>query len=146
MPEVVTLTHTQTYPLSAIDEVAKELLVAVGAARCLVFVGEMGAGKTTLIKAIGRALGVAETMASPTFSLVNEYANAEGKPVYHFDFYRLKNEAEALDLGIEEYFDSGHWCLIEWGERIPHLLPTHYYNIDLKLIDAQTRAIRYGKH
>ena len=127
-------------------EVLKNINLSCKKGECIALIGPNGCGKTTLIKAIGRALGVAETMASPTFSLVNEYANAEGKPVYHFDFYRLKNEAEALDLGIEEYFDSGHWCLIEWGERIPHLLPIHYYNIDLKLIDAQTRAIRYGKH
>ena len=95
------------------------------------FEGAMGAGKTTLIKALCRALGVVSLVQSPTFSIVNEYTTHEGKPVYHFDCYRLRNEAEALDFGIEEYFDSGSYCFVEWPERITALWPATYYQIRL---------------
>lgn len=102
------------------------------------FEGDMGVGKTTLIKAICRALGVVSTVQSPTFSIVNEYTTHEGKPVYHFDCYRLRNEVEALDIGIEEYFDSGDYCFIEWPERIASLWPATYYQIRLSA-DADGR-------
>jgi len=83
----------------------------------------MGAGKTTLIKAVCEALGVKDTISSPTFSIVNEYRAADGKKIYHFDFYRIKSENEAYDMGYEDYFYSGAYCFIEWPEKIASLLP-----------------------
>ena len=109
--------------VSDLPTVAEKILERTGSSRIIVFYGEMGAGKTTLIKAICRKLGVEGTVSSPTFSLVNEYISRQGKKIYHFDFYRLKNETEALDIGCEEYFASGNYCFIEWPEKIKHLLP-----------------------
>lgn len=85
--------------------------------------GEMGAGKTTFIKAICRELGVIEVMSSPTFSIVNEYASTSGETIYHFDFYRLESESEAYNAGLHEYFDSGNYCFVEWPEKVPSILP-----------------------
>lgn len=98
----------------------------------ILFEGPMGAGKTTLIKEVCRQLGVKDNVSSPTFSLVNEYAGADGKLIYHFDFYRLNEEREALDIGALEYFDSGKICLIEWPSMIPNLLPEHYLLVTLQ--------------
>lgn len=100
----------------------------------------MGAGKTTLIKELCKGLGTTDTVTSPTFSIVNEYHTAKGK-IYHFDFYRLKNQTEALDMGYEEYFYDGAYCFIEWPEKIPDLLPQHYSNISLKVLDDGARQI-----
>lgn len=92
----------------------------------------MGAGKTTLIKEICLQLGVQENVSSPTFALVNEYEADKGKLIYHFDFYRINHEREALDIGAPEYFDSGRLCLIEWPSMIPNLLPEHYLLVTLQ--------------
>lgn len=85
--------------------------------------GEMGAGKTTLVKSLLRALGSDDTVSSPTFALVNQYRLRDGSPVYHFDFYRIDDPGEAFDMGYEEYFYSGALCLVEWPERVEGLLP-----------------------
>ncbi|MEJ8801518.1 tRNA (adenosine(37)-N6)-threonylcarbamoyltransferase complex ATPase subunit type 1 TsaE [Pontibacter sp. H249] len=98
----------------------------------ILFEGPMGAGKTTLIKEVCYQLGVKDNVSSPTFSLVNEYAGANGKLIYHFDFYRLNEEREAVDIGALEYFDSGRTCLIEWPSMIPNLLPEHYLLVTLQ--------------
>jgi len=98
-----------------------------------VFDGEMGAGKTTLIKAIGQQMGIIDTMQSPTYSIVNEYQDDKGEAYYHFDFYRLKNETEAMDMGYEEYFYDKNYCFIEWASKIPHLIPTNYLKIAIIL-------------
>lgn len=132
--------------LDELDTVAHRLLAEAGrfsaSARTVwLFVGEMGAGKTTLIKALCRALGVVNMVQSPTFSIVNEYTTHEGKSVYHFDCYRLRNEAEALDIGIEEYFDSGNYCFIEWPERITALWPAAYYIIRITADADQGRTV-----
>lgn len=95
--------------------------------------GAMGSGKTTLIKQMCLELGVNENISSPTFALVNEYRDAEKNIIYHFDFYRLKSESEAFDLGYEEYFYSGNKCLIEWPEKIPNLIPASHFIINLKV-------------
>ena len=87
-----------------------------------IFDGEMGAGKTTLIKSICKNLGVFDEVSSPTFSIVNEYKTVDGKTVYHFDFYRIKSIEEAYDMGVEDYFSSGNICLIEWPEKIKEIL------------------------
>ena len=100
----------------------------------------MGAGKTTLIKLLCEYLGTAEPVTSPTFSIVNEYIGKANK-MYHFDFYRLKNQTEALDLGYEEYFYSGSYCFIEWPEKIPDLLPEHYVSIAITLTGKNSRQI-----
>ncbi len=108
--------------------------------KILLFYGEMGAGKTTFIKAFCAALGVEDTVSSPTFSIVNEYHYPQGI-IYHFDFYRLKNQTEALDLGMEEYLDSGEYCLIEWPEKIPDLLPENYLKISIEVQPDQQRKL-----
>ena len=110
--------------------------------------GEMGAGKTTFAKAICAFWGVAETVSSPTFSIVNEYQSANGEIIYHFDFYRIKDEAEAEDIGATEYFYSGKRCLIEWPIKIPHLIPSKHLKIELLLGDGNERIFRitpYGE-
>ena len=109
------------FNLQELTFVAKEILRNVPN-KTLLFYGTMGVGKTTLIKELSKQLGVTDVINSPTFSLVNEYEIIKDK-IYHFDFYRIKSEEEALDIGIEEYFFSGHWNLIEWPENISNLLP-----------------------
>ncbi|MFM8738620.1 MAG: tRNA (adenosine(37)-N6)-threonylcarbamoyltransferase complex ATPase subunit type 1 TsaE [Cytophagales bacterium] len=146
MPELALHLQTKTFHITHLAEVTSELIAAFDGFTCVLLEGEMGAGKTTLAKEIGRQLGVNETMASPTFSILNEYETEQGDSIYHFDFYRIQNETEAVDMGVEEYVDSGNLCLIEWPEKIPNLLPPIYFKIQLRQIDAQTREIRYGKH
>lgn len=141
-----TFFQTKSFNITEIHDIACELLEAKGQLNCVVLNGEMGAGKTTLAKAIGHQLGVRETMTSPTFSIVNEYKTIQGQLIYHFDFYRLSSEAEAFAMGIEEYLDSGNLCLMEWANKIPTLLPPTYFEIELIPIDAHTRTIHYGKH
>lgn len=109
--------------------------------RIFLFYGEMGAGKTTLIKHLCEYLGTTEPVTSPTFSIVNEYIGSNGQKIYHFDFYRLKNQTEALDMGYEEYFYSGAFCFIEWPEKIPDLLPEHYISIKINQLDNNLRQI-----
>jgi tRNA threonylcarbamoyladenosine biosynthesis protein TsaE len=128
--------------LSELPEVAKKILnFAENSPKVWLFQGEMGAGKTTLIKALGKALGVADTIQSPTYSLVNEYISPTAGKIYHFDLYRLKHETEALDFGIEEYLDSGHYCWIEWAERIPNLLPTDCLTVKITVEDEKELLI-----
>ncbi|MBC8153977.1 MAG: tRNA (adenosine(37)-N6)-threonylcarbamoyltransferase complex ATPase subunit type 1 TsaE [Bacteroidetes bacterium] len=119
------------HQLDELDAVAQHLLNEGGRCSVWLFEGEMGAGKTTLIKALCRGLGVVSMVQSPTFALVNEYTTRAGESVYHFDCYRLRNEAEALDIGIEEYFDSGAHCFVEWPERIESLWPPTYYRVQI---------------
>lgn len=120
-----------------LDRVARQVLEACGEKRVLAFYGEMGAGKTTLIKVMCSALGVTGTTSSPTFSIVNEYESGNGEPVYHFDFYRVKKSAEAFDIGFPDYAASGHWCFIEWPERIEEFLPADVINIKLEVVGAE---------
>ncbi len=129
------------FSIEEIQEVAQKIL-AEKPNKVIVFNGQMGAGKTTLIKALAKELGVRNTTSSPTFSLINEYDAAHNQCVYHFDVYRLKSEAEALDMGIEDYLYSGHWCFIEWAEKIPNLLPDHYSTIDLSITVEGKRDLR----
>lgn len=108
------------------------MLKEFGEERFFAFFGKMGVGKTTLIKALCDQLGVKETVCSPTFAIINEYTTAEGEPVYHFDFYRLKSVEEAFDIGYEEYFYSGAFCFTEWTEKIESLLPEHYVRVEIE--------------
>src|SRR3954463_14989598 len=105
--------------LNDLPEVARAFIKDAKNAKIWLFKGEMGAGKTTFIKVLGQAFGVVDAMSSPTFSIVNEYLTKDEKKIYHFDFYRIRNEAEAYDIGTEEYFYSGNQCFIEWPEKIP---------------------------
>ena len=110
--------------------------------KVVVLEGQMGSGKTTLIKSICECLGVIDQISSPTFSLINEYSLNES-PIYHFDCYRLKNIDEAYDFGAEEYIDSGSFCFIEWPEKIDKMLPLHYHEISISIISSDTRKITF---
>lgn len=120
------------FTLDEIGQVAQKIL-ALKPHKVILFHGDMGAGKTTLIKTLSKALGVSNATSSPTFSLVNEYEAANGELVYHFDVYRLNSESEAYDMGIDEYLYSGEWCFIEWAEKIPSLIPSEHSTITIKV-------------
>lgn len=128
------------FSLSQIEAVAKQILEQ-NPNKVILFHGEMGIGKTTLIKALANELGVKETTSSPTFSLVNEYQTTNNQTVYHFDFYRLNNETEALDMGADEYLYSGNWCFIEWAEKIPNLIPESHSTISISLLSDGSRSL-----
>ena len=127
--------------LDELPEAAAQLLEHAGHHRIFLFYGEMGAGKTTLIKSLCNLLEVEDTVSSPTFSIVNEYSGNKGT-VYHFDFYRIKTESEALDLGYEDYFYSGNYCFIEWPEKIPNLLPDEFVELKLLQTSQNERVIK----
>jgi tRNA threonylcarbamoyladenosine biosynthesis protein TsaE len=126
--------------ISELPSVASAILNYSSGHKIFLFYGDMGSGKTTLIKSICDYLGTTEAVTSPTFSIVNEYVGKDGN-IYHFDFYRLKNQTEALDMGYEEYLYSGAYCLIEWPEKIPGLLPDHYIRVQIKVPDNNSRQI-----
>jgi tRNA threonylcarbamoyladenosine biosynthesis protein TsaE len=132
------------YNLESLDEVARKVAGFAKKEHIFLFYGEMGAGKTTLIKSLCKVLGSDENVSSPTFSIVNEYPLPAGK-IYHFDFYRLKNQVEALDMGCEEYFYSGGYCFIEWPEKIPDLLPEHFIKIEIEVRADNERVITLHK-
>jgi tRNA threonylcarbamoyladenosine biosynthesis protein TsaE len=129
---------------SSLPAMAQQIIDYAGNNRIFLFYGDMGAGKTTLIKALCYALGSGDNITSPTFAIVNEYAAKQGK-IYHFDFYRLKNQNEALDLGSDEYFYSGNYCFIEWPEKIPDILPANYVKIVIKVMPDNLRHISLDK-
>jgi tRNA threonylcarbamoyladenosine biosynthesis protein TsaE len=128
------------FSLDEIKNVARQV-VASNPNKVILFHGEMGAGKTTFIKQLAKELGVTGATSSPTFSLVNEYETTSNQLVYHFDFYRLKHETEALDMGVDEYLYSGHWCFIEWAEQIPNLVPETHSVITIKELPDGRRAL-----
>ena len=119
----------------AIDFIIKNIT-----SKTLLFNGVMGSGKTTLIKNLVNRLGCEDNVSSPTFSIVNEY-KVKGSTVYHFDFYRIENEFEALDIGLEDYISKNNWCLIEWSEKIPNLIPSNVNYINFKVLKDNTRTI-----
>ena len=130
---------TIQYSLDKIEEAAKKLIASCNT-KILLFQGPMGSGKTTLIAAILKVLGCDSKASSPSLSIVNEYP-LEDDIVYHFDFYRIKNQREALDIGVEEYFFSGHWNLIEWPEKIENLVPKHRTLVRLCVLSNNTRTL-----
>lgn len=132
--------------LEDLEDVAQEIVTLLGAYKVWLFRGEMGAGKTTLIKKVGAAAGVLETMSSPTFAIVNEYAGGTFEKIYHFDFYRIEKEIEAIDIGVEEYFYSGYPCLVEWPEKIPSLIPLQHAEITIQVDTNTKRTIAIAVH
>lgn len=133
------------YTIQELDKASTKILEHT-CSKTLCFYGEMGAGKTTLIKALVRSLGGGDQANSPTFGIVNEYQNQKGGLLgYHFDFYRLESEEEALDLGLEDYFSQDAWVFIEWPEKIGTHLPENYTRISLEILDPVTRQIQITK-
>jgi tRNA threonylcarbamoyladenosine biosynthesis protein TsaE len=129
------------FSLDQIKEVATQILAA-NPKKIILFNGEMGVGKTTLIKQLCKNLGVQDATSSPTFSLVNEYYTSDNQIVYHFDFYRLNKETEALDMGVDDYLYSGNWCFIEWSEKIASLLPEETSIITIELLADGKRELK----
>lgn len=132
--------------LEGLPQVVKELLKQGREYTVWLLLGDMGSGKTTLAKQIVREIGVVSLVTSPTFSIVNQYGGAGGTTIYHFDFYRINNVAEALDLGFEEYLASGNLCLIEWSEKIKALLPDRFFEIRIQHHDSLSREIYFRRH
>lgn len=126
---------------SRLRDAARHFLKETAGKRIFAFYGQMGSGKTTFIKAVCHEMGVADTVTSPTFTLINEYRRPGDPPVYHFDFYRIKNISEALDFGIEEYLDSASPCFMEWPELIEPLLPPETLRLSIKVMDDESRVI-----
>ena len=130
--------------LSQIDEAAQTFLQEIGDRRIVAFHAPMGAGKTTFSSALCRVLGVAEdAVSSPTFALVNEYRTRTGEPIYHFDFYRIESVAEALDIGVYEYIDSGCLCLMEWPENIEAILPEETLHVYISVLPDGARLLEW---
>ena len=132
-----------TYELSDINAISN-LLIQDFSTKVIRIDGDMGTGKTTLISSLCKSLGVKETISSATFSLVNTYHIGNEK-IYHFDFYRLKNENEAIDFGLEEYLESGNICFMEWAEKISSHLPLEYDHYILNIVDEKYRKIESKK-
>jgi tRNA threonylcarbamoyladenosine biosynthesis protein TsaE len=131
--------RTINYQLKDIN-LAIDFIIKNITSKTLLFNGVMGCGKTTLIKNLANRLGCTDNVSSPTFSIVNEY-KLKGSTVYHFDFYRIENEFEALDIGLEDYISRNNWCLIEWSEKIPNLIPSNVNYINFKILKDNTRTI-----
>ena len=129
-----------------LPRVAQEIITWAAPHTIWLFRGDLGAGKTTLIQAMGAQWEIEDRVNSPTFSIVNEYQGAKNRVIYHFDFYRIEDEEEALDIGIDDYFESGHLCLIEWPEKIRNLLPDQYVQIRLDVLPDQSRTFYLSKH
>lgn len=130
--------------ISQLPDVAEKLLVYANGQKFFIFEGDMAAGKTTFIKSLCEAIGVDDVVSSPTFSIVNEYKSKDG-PVYHFDFYRLKNLQEAYDIGYEEYFYSGNYCLIEWPQKVEELLPETYIKVQITVTGNEQRLFEFSR-
>lgn len=129
--------------IDRIQEAAKEFVAQMGDNKVFAFYGKMGAGKTTFIKAICEELGVKDVVNSPTFAIVNEYTDGEGEPIFHFDFYRIKKESEAYDIGFEEYVYSGHLCFMEWPELIEDLLPENTVRVIIEELEDGSREVKF---
>ncbi|MCF6350937.1 MAG: tRNA (adenosine(37)-N6)-threonylcarbamoyltransferase complex ATPase subunit type 1 TsaE [Flavobacteriaceae bacterium] len=129
-----------TYTLNDLSVVAKKI-IQQAKSKILLFNGEMGSGKTTLIKEIIKQFGVNDNISSPTFSLVNEYLSKQNELIYHFDFYRIEDQEEALAIGIEDYFNKNAWCFIEWPKNAKNLLPLDAIEINILIIDDGIRKL-----
>ena len=129
--------------IESISEAAREFIAQLGDNKIWAFYGSMGAGKTTFVKALCEAMGVTDTVNSPTFAIVNEYDTPSGRPIYHFDFYRIKRLAEVYDMGYEDYFYGRGLCFIEWPELIEELLPEETVKVTIEELPDGTRQVRF---
>lgn len=127
--------------LEALQTAAREFIDQMGGRTVFAFYGGMGAGKTTFIKAVCKELGVIETVASPTFAIINEYTDGKGEPVFHFDFYRIHKLEEVFDFGYEDYLYSGHTCFIEWPELVEQILPEDTVRLSIRETESGSRII-----
>ena len=127
--------------LSEVALIAEEI-IKISNFKTILFHGDMGVGKTTLIKEICKILGTEDLTSSPTFSIVNEYKTSNDDTIFHFDFYRIDNEEDAYNIGVEDYFDSNHWCLIEWPSVVENLLPLEIVNVYLTVLEDGQRNIQ----
>ena len=132
---------TRVFSIEEIEEVAREFIRQLGDDRVFLFDGDMGAGKTTFIAEVCRQLGADDDFGSPTFSIVNEYSDSEGNPIYHFDLYRIENPQEVLDIGADEYFYSGDLCFVEWPDRLGSLVPEDARLVKITVNPDDTRTI-----
>jgi len=128
-----------------LQDIVPKLIKDFDGRKVILFYGEMGVGKTTLIKLLCENLGVEETTNSPTFSIVNEYLSVSNESIFHFDFYRIEKETEVFDLGYEDYFYSGDFCFIEWPEKIPNLLPNNAVEVNIVQDKNKNRLISIVK-
>lgn len=129
--------------LEELSQTAKRFLAQTEGKKKFAFFGEMGAGKTTFIKALCNELDVIDIVSSPTFSLINEYLTASGEKIFHMDFYRIENTNEAQDIGIEDYFESTNYCFIEWPEKIEKILPEDVVIVKLEEKQAGKRTLQF---
>lgn len=127
--------------ITDLERAAREFLKQIDGHRLVAFYAPMGSGKTTFTTAICNVLGVTDPVGSPTFAIVNEYMRADGEPMYHFDFYRIEKPSEAIGIGIYEYLDSGHLCIMEWPENIEELLPDDTLKVSITVNSDQSRTI-----
>lgn len=131
------------FRLDEIGRVASSFIDNIGNDRVFLFQGDMGAGKTTLIAEICRQLGATDDFGSPTFSLVNEYADKEGRPIYHFDLYRIDNPQEAFDMGACDYLESGNLCFVEWPDRLGELVPEDARSVCIEEMEDGRRKLTF---
>ncbi len=132
--------------LESLDNISKRIIDASKKTKIITFHGEIGSGKTTLIKKILYNMNVKDLVKSPTFSIINEYLTFENKLIYHFDFFRIQNEFQVLEIGFDEYLCSDNHCLIEWPEKIKNLLPSEFLKIKIKLLEDNKRQISVIKN
>jgi tRNA threonylcarbamoyladenosine biosynthesis protein TsaE len=130
------------FSLNEIDAAAKELLAQAGNYKVFAFYGEMGAGKTTFIHALCEAMEVVDVVSSPTFSIINEYKTKQGRTVYHMDLYRIKDESEAINAGVEDCLYSGNICLVEWPDKAAGILPDDTLQLYITSIADNTRKLK----
>lgn len=130
------------FTLETIEDAAKQFLAAVNGRKVIAFHGEMGAGKTTFIHSLCRILGVQNSVSSPTFSIINEYLSADGSILFHMDLYRLKDESEGIDAGVEDCMYSGNMCLVEWPEKAPGLFPAETLHCYFNTVGGNQRKLQ----
>ncbi|MDR1516919.1 MAG: tRNA (adenosine(37)-N6)-threonylcarbamoyltransferase complex ATPase subunit type 1 TsaE [Dysgonamonadaceae bacterium] len=131
--------------LSDIHAAAREFISQTGGSSVFAFYGKMGAGKTTFIKALCEEMGVEERITSPSFAIVNEYRGGNGKPIYHFDFYRINKLEEVFDFGYEDYFYGGNTCFIEWAELVESLLPENTVKVSISETPSASRLVEWNR-
>jgi tRNA threonylcarbamoyladenosine biosynthesis protein TsaE len=131
------------FSLQGIDEIAKQVIASMGNRKVIALYGEMGVGKTTFTTAFCKALNVIDVVSSPTFSIINVYETADDKTIYHLDLYRLKDEEEAINAGVEDCLYSGNICLVEWPHKVPITFPEDTMDIKLEIVDIAKRRITF---